>query len=69
MLGTVVVGYDGRESARDALALGEILAEPVRADLIVARVYRWEPAEDRRTGPSPSSCKPPTPWAAGRRSS
>jgi nucleotide-binding universal stress UspA family protein len=43
--GTVVVGYDGSDSARDALGLGEVLTEPVQADLIVARVYPWEPGE------------------------
>jgi nucleotide-binding universal stress UspA family protein len=43
--GTVVVGWDGSDSARDALALGEVLTEPVQADLIVARVYPWAPGE------------------------
>ncbi len=50
MLGTVLVGYDGSDSARDAVALGEILTEHVRTDLVVARVFPWAPGkapEDR----------------------
>jgi nucleotide-binding universal stress UspA family protein len=43
MLETVVAGYDGSDSARDAVALGEILTEPVLTDLVVARVYPWAP--------------------------
>jgi nucleotide-binding universal stress UspA family protein len=44
VFGIVVVGFDGSDSARDALALGEVLTEPSRADLVVARVYPWDPA-------------------------
>jgi nucleotide-binding universal stress UspA family protein len=38
MLGKVIVGYDGSDEARDALALGRLLVEPARGRLILAAV-------------------------------
>jgi hypothetical protein len=38
MLGKVIVGYDGSDEARDALALGRLLADLASARLILAAV-------------------------------
>jgi nucleotide-binding universal stress UspA family protein len=43
VFGTVLVGYDGSDSARDAVALGEALAEPMSGELVLARVFPWKP--------------------------
>jgi nucleotide-binding universal stress UspA family protein len=39
----ILVGHDGREHARDALALGRLLAGLTGAELVIARVVPWEP--------------------------
>ena len=39
----ILVGHDGGPHARDALALGRLLASVTGADLVVARVVPWEP--------------------------
>jgi nucleotide-binding universal stress UspA family protein len=41
--GPVVVGFDGSEQARDALALGRLLADAGGAGLVLARVFPVEP--------------------------
>jgi nucleotide-binding universal stress UspA family protein len=44
-LGTVIVGFDGTPSARDALALGARIAEADGAALVATFVYRDDPLE------------------------
>jgi nucleotide-binding universal stress UspA family protein len=39
----IIIGFDGSEPARDALALGHRLARETGADLLVANVYPLEP--------------------------
>lgn len=39
----ILVGHDGSPRARDALALGRLLAQVTAADLLLARVVPWEP--------------------------
>jgi nucleotide-binding universal stress UspA family protein len=39
----ILVGHDGSPRARDALALGQLLAQVTGADLLLARVVPWEP--------------------------
>jgi nucleotide-binding universal stress UspA family protein len=39
----IIVGYDGSERAQDALALGKLLADMNRADLVVAGVFQFDP--------------------------
>jgi nucleotide-binding universal stress UspA family protein len=63
MLGTVLVGYDGSESARDAVALGEILTERVPSDLVVARV---QPQDDAVGGRSLAELQRAAALAGGR---
>ena len=36
---TVVVGHDGRDQSDDALALAAVLARPLDARIVIARVY------------------------------
>lgn len=40
---SVIVGYEGSEQARDALALGEILCAAVDGKLVLAAVYPFDP--------------------------
>lgn len=42
MTGTIVVGYDERDVSRDAIALARLLAETMRARLVVASVFPYE---------------------------
>lgn len=39
----ILVGHDGSRNARDALALGQLLANLTGAELTLARVVHWEP--------------------------
>ena len=43
MFSKVIVGYDGSEQARDALALGIELKDATGAELVLARIVVWEP--------------------------
>ena len=43
MLTTVIIGVDGRQGGRDALALGQVLAARTGASLIAVHVYPFEP--------------------------
>lgn len=40
---SVIVGYDGSEQARDALALGEMLCSATDGKLVLAHVYPFDP--------------------------
>ena len=51
MFSTIVVGVDGREGGRDALALGERLRAIFGADLIAVNAYPYDFFVSR--GPSP----------------
>ncbi len=39
----VIVGYDGSERARDAIALGKLLSDASGAELVVAGVFEFDP--------------------------
>ena len=49
--GPVVVGYDGSDQARDALALGRLLGDAGEAELVVARVFPLAPWHAEHTLP------------------
>jgi nucleotide-binding universal stress UspA family protein len=46
LFGRVLIGYDGSESGRDAVAFGEALAKPMGAELALGRVFAWKPVRD-----------------------
>src|SRR4029079_12424190 len=39
----ILVGYDDRDQAKDALALGKQLADAIGAELVVAGVFQFDP--------------------------
>jgi nucleotide-binding universal stress UspA family protein len=43
MYNKILVGYEDSDQARDALALGKVLADATGADLVVAGVFRFDP--------------------------
>jgi len=43
MYSKIIVGYDGSDQAKDALALGTLLAEIAGAELVVAGVFQFAP--------------------------
>lgn len=47
-LGRLAVGYDTSAAARDALALGELLARTTDGELLVVRVHPGSGEDDRR---------------------
>jgi nucleotide-binding universal stress UspA family protein len=48
MYSKIIVGYEGTESAQDALTFGKLLAEATGAHLVVAGVFRVVPVWDVR---------------------
>jgi nucleotide-binding universal stress UspA family protein len=43
MYSKIIVGYDGSNQAEDALALGKLIAEHSKAQLVVAGVFQFDP--------------------------
>lgn len=50
MFGKLIVGYDGGEQSRDALALARVLAAPSGGKVIAACVYSYEPVYSKGGG-------------------
>jgi nucleotide-binding universal stress UspA family protein len=50
MFGKLIVGYDGSEQSRDALALARVLADPSGGKVIAACVYSYEPVYSKGGG-------------------